>query len=137
MADGAELFTEASVVRVFVDLLGLAVGGCGCVVPIYCFTPNHCHVMLQGETEQSDLWKAMVAFKQRTGYWLSTNRPGLRWQKDFYDHIIRSTEDVVAHARYIAENPVRRGLVAEWRKYPFTGAIGVNLQEVLDGVAWL
>lgn len=46
----------------------------------------------------------------------------LFWQKDYYDHIIRRPEDVQKHVRYILDNPVRKGLVDDWKKYPFKGS---------------
>jgi hypothetical protein len=33
----------------------------------------------------------------------------LAWQKDFYDHIIRETEDYGGQVRYLLRNPVQRG----------------------------
>jgi len=65
------------------------------------------------------------------GLLLKQNRPSVRWQKDFYDHIIRKSEDLGAQVRYIAMNPVRKELVQMWHKYPFTGAFGVDLEKVM------
>jgi REP-associated tyrosine transposase len=97
--------------------------------------PEHLHVTLQGLDDASDAWAAMVKFKQLTGYWFSQNTPSVRWQGDFHDHIIRADEDFAAHVCYTAENPVRRGLVREWLRYPFTGAIGVDLESLLADIA--
>ena len=84
---------------------------------------NHMHMMLAGLREDSDLWAAVSLFKQKCGFHGVRLFPGLRLQKDFYDHIIRKDEDVAKHARYIAANPVRGGLVDEWDAYPYTYAI--------------
>ena len=51
--------------------------------------------------------------------------------QDFYDHIIRADEDLGAQIRYVADNPVRRGLVKSWQEYPFTGALGIDLATVM------
>ncbi len=106
-----------------------------CLAPVYCFMPDHLHVLLQGGDEEADLWKVVVEFKQRTGYWLSLNVPGVSWQKGFFDHIIRRSEDLAAHVRYILDNPCRKALVSQWQDYPFKGAIGYELEDVLDGIA--
>jgi putative transposase len=125
------LFRDAEVVAVFEQKLAQAARKHACTVPVYCFMPDHLHLMLWGRTATSDTWRAMVAFKQQTGYWLSQHRPRVRWQKDFYDHIVRSREDWRAQVRYIVANPVRAGLVAHWQAYPHTGAIGHDLSRIV------
>ncbi|GIV61894.1 MAG: hypothetical protein KatS3mg044_0760 [Rhodothermaceae bacterium] len=88
--------------------------------------------MLHGLDHQADLWQAVVSFKQYTGYWFASQGFPFRWQKGFYDHILRSDEDWKKQVRYIANNPVRAGIVEGWDQYPFTGAIGYDLLTVLD-----
>ena len=65
---------------------------------------------------------------------MSENEPGVRWQKDFYDHVIRTHEDIAAQVRYILDNPVRKGLVSSWEDYPFKGSVGCKLDDVLNGI---
>jgi REP element-mobilizing transposase RayT len=83
--------------------------------------PDHLHVILAGRADDADAWRAMVDFKQQTGFWLAGNRPSIEWQKDFYDHVIRSDESLDVQVRYVIENPVRAGLVADWTAYTRTG----------------
>ena len=92
-----------------------------CELTAWCLMPDHLHVLLFGRSPEADTWKAIVDFKQQTGYWLKTNRPGIVWQRDFYDHVIRSDESLERHARYILENPMRAGLVVDWTDHPRTG----------------
>ncbi len=96
--------------------------------------PDHLHLLIQGTSDESDVWKAVVSFKQRTGFWLATNRPAIRWQKDFYDHVIRTNEKLAVQARYLLDNPVRKGLARSWEDYPYKGAIGYALDDVLNGI---
>ncbi len=42
------------------------------------------------------------------------------WQINYYDHVLRSDEATEKVARYILENPVRKGLVEDFRNYPFS-----------------
>jgi len=98
---------------------------------VYIFMPDHFHAIIEGKTPESDLWKAMVLFKQKTGYWLSKNNINGEWQKDFYDHIYRREEDLVRHIGYILENPVRKGLVRNWRDYPYKGSLDFSLDELI------
>lgn len=105
----------------------------GAAIPAWCLMPDHLHVILFGRSASAHGWNAMAAFKQQSGIWLVGNRPAVAWQKDFYDHIIRSHESLEVHARYIAGNPVRAGLVAHWRDYPCTGGTLVELLRAADG----
>ncbi|CUU10830.1 Transposase IS200 like [Candidatus Kryptobacter tengchongensis] len=93
--------------------------------------PDHLHLVLEGNSEEADLWKAIVYFKQKTGYWLSRNGWDAKWQKDFYDHILRKDEDLKKHIRYILENPVRKGLTNDWMNYEFKGSIDYDLSDIL------
>jgi putative transposase len=130
-------FLDGAVVAHFREVLGKAAQKNRCAVPIFCFMPDHLHVILQGLDDSADTWRAMVDFKQQTGFWFARNRPQDAWQKDFYDHIIRADEDLGAQIRYIADNPVRWGLVRIWSDHPFTGAIGMELHHVLADAATL
>ncbi len=105
-----------------------------CIVPAFCFMPDHVHIVLYGAGPDADLWKGMVLFKQLTGYWLSQHCPGASWQKDFHDHILRQDDDVAAHVRYVLDNPCRKGIVANWEDYPNKGAIGWKLEDVVAGL---
>lgn len=62
---------------------------------------------------------------------MSMNKSGMKWQKDFYDHIIRTKEDMVTQVKYILDNPVRKRLVSSWEEYPFKGSIGCNVEDFL------
>ena len=79
VADAHPLFTDAGVVEVFVALLRSTAERHGCVVVIYCFMPEHLHVMLHGWQESADTWQTMVEFKQRSSFWLKQHRPGVTW----------------------------------------------------------
>ena len=135
--DGKALFTDALAVRACVEGLRLASNHFECTVPIYCFMPDHLHLLLRGTSFEAHAWAAMASFKQRSGFWIAANRPELSWQKDYWDHIVRRDEDVRAQIRYIADNPVRRGLATEWDEYRFTGSIGHDVHELVEGAGGL
>jgi len=104
-----------------------------CGAHIFLFMPDHCHLLIQGKTDRSDLFGFMKDFKQRSGYWLSKRSlkaaAAGKWQKDFYDHILRKDEDINEQVRYILENPVRKGLLDNWKDYPFKGSTEYNFDE--------
>jgi len=45
------------------------------------------------------------------------------WQSGFFDHVLRSDESYQAKRLYIADNPVRAGLVTESKYWPYQGDI--------------
>ena len=127
---------ETVLVSAMVERLAAAVAWHGCNAPIYCFMPDHLHVLMLGETDASDAKAAMDRFKASTGWWLYRNRPELHWQKDYWDHIVRAREGWETQARYIAGNPVRAGLVADPFDYSFTGSIGYDVREIILDAHW-
>jgi hypothetical protein len=44
---------------------------------------------------------------------------GIEWQRDFFEHRLRSDESWREKANYILANPVRKGLVAEISQWPY------------------
>jgi hypothetical protein len=50
------------------------------------------------------------AINQRMG------RHGAVWQEESFDHVLRSSEGLDAKI-YVLQNPVRSGLVSNWRAY--------------------
>ena len=124
LVSGGEPIHLPRVAQALLDVLTAAAIKHSCSVPIYCIMPDHVHMILQGTDGKADTWRAMVAFKQRSGFWLARHLSGTRWQKDFYDHILRSEEEARDALVYIVANPLRAGLVLDPAEYPFTGSIG-------------
>lgn len=104
------LFTAARVVESFVAILGEEIAKHRCRVPVYCFMPDHLHLMVQGLEEDSDLLTPMDRLKLRGGILRGMLKLPGKLQSNYYDHIVRSSEDWRHQARYIALNPVRAGL---------------------------
>ena len=47
------------------------------------------------------------------------------WEKDFFDHVMRSAESYEEKWLYVRENPVRAGLVKHWQDWPYQGEIHI------------
>lgn len=105
-----------------------------CEIPIYCFMPDHLHLMVRGKLEHSNTKAVVDRFKFRTGFWLHTQGLKERLQSSYYDHIIRGSEDWRNQAQYIALNPVRAGLTDDLFDYPHTGCIGMDRTEMLQDI---
>lgn len=48
------------------------------------------------------------------------HRCGTVWQQESFDHVLRSSESLDAKVNYVLQNPVRKGLVKNWRDYKWT-----------------
>ncbi|MBL7958819.1 transposase [bacterium] len=131
--DRFPVFVNSNVVIQFSDTLISEATDNNCDALIYLFMPDHLHVILKGKTENAQPLKAMNKFKQKTGYWFSQNAKQIQWQKSYYDHLIRNEEGVMTQVRYILDNPVRKGIVADWSDYPFKGSTVFNFnKELID-----
>jgi REP element-mobilizing transposase RayT len=87
----------------------------------YVLMPDHLHVLLKGSAE-SNLSSLTKRFKQETGFWFKAKSKGQQlWQKSYHDHVLRREEDLHEVALYIAANPVRAALAADWEGYPHWG----------------
>ena len=78
----------------------------------WCVMPNHVHVVLRsfpGQQLASNLhsWKSFTAKEANR----ILRRQGTFWQREYYDHLIRNDNELRRALRYIAENPVKAGLV--------------------------
>lgn len=103
-----------------------------CLADVYLFMPDHGHVIITA-AEDGNAASAMKLFKQRTGFWFSQMGMPFRWQKDYFDRVIRSEEEYRRQVRYILNNPVKAGLSIDWRDYPYKGSMRWDLSE-WDGV---
>ena len=74
--------------------------------------PDHVHWLLQLQGAQS-LARVVRLFKGRVARKINQmmTRSGTFWQRSYYDHGIRTDEDLRAVARYLVANPLRKGLV--------------------------
>jgi REP element-mobilizing transposase RayT len=89
--------------------------------------PDHAHLLI-GVGSGADLCRLVGSWKSRCFLARRVAGNSTRfWQRSFYDHAIRGDEDLLAAARYVLENPVRAGLVKDYREYPLTGSFEFDL----------
>jgi len=79
---------------------------------LFLVMPDHLHMLLSFPEEQTfrKLIFSWKSFTARTG--------GFLWQRDFFDHRLRSDESFEEKATYIRMNPVRAGLVGQLGEWP-------------------
>jgi putative transposase len=122
------VFVEPEVVQTHIEFLRLAASQASCLVPLFCFMPDHTHILIKGFCAESDMRLTMIKFKALSGAWLRREqRPG--WQETFHDRILRADE-WLPHARYIAMNPVRAGIVEDYSDYPYLGSLHGRVNDV-------
>ncbi len=121
-------FRDRSVATAMEHILREAVAHYECELEIYVLMPDHLHVIVSTPRLTGDPLSAMKRFKQRSNYWLARHCPGIRWQKDFYDRIVRTSSELMNHMRYVINNPVRAGLVDTWRAYRYLGSTVHDLE---------
>ncbi|MCJ7554488.1 MAG: transposase [Ignavibacteriaceae bacterium] len=127
--DRKELFNQSEIFNTFESQLIIELKKYECDSYIYLFMPDHVHLLLSGKNHNFDIKKCLDRFKQKTGYWLYNQLPEYKWQKDYYDHILRKDEDLIVQTKYILNNPVRAGIVDYWKKYKMKGSTVYNLAE--------
>jgi len=96
-------------------------GAAGFQILAYCFMPDHVHLLVESESETADLRRFMNVWKQRTAFNYARRGGGRLWQVGYFDHVLRSDEDLGRHILYILGNPVRAGLTQTIGEYPFAG----------------
>ena len=91
--------------------------------------PDHVHLLLtvHGDTTVE---KAMQLVKGRFSYRLSheLGYKGEVWQRGFSEVQVMGRENFETHRKYIAENPVKAGLVDSPENYPFCYAYLASLK---------
>ena len=125
------LFGDPKLLGELVAILETQLSRYDCIAPIYCFMPDHLHTVIRGRSDAARPSRAFMAFKHVSGYLMGSRGLEARWQKSYYDHIVRQGEDLHVQMWYVAMNPVRKALAASPYAFPGVGAIGVDLQDSL------
>jgi putative DNA methylase len=89
----------------------------------WCIMPNHVHAMIETKPDRdlSDLlhsWKSYSAHQANK----LLGRSGAFWQREYFDRFIRDGSHYENAMRYIADNPVKAGLVHSADEWPRSSA---------------
>jgi len=120
--DKQKYFTNEKLAKMFCEVLISAAKEFKNKVYAYCVMPDHVHILLEPSVEMG-IVEFVKCVKGRYRTWCRKNGMEIEFQKSFYDHVLRKEEDVLQVARYILENPIRRGLANELGEYPFGGSL--------------
>ncbi|HET9176948.1 MAG TPA: transposase [Terriglobia bacterium] len=121
-AGGRSAFSGGGLVELLLDLLRRQCHASSFDLHAYCFMPDHVHLELAGQSDDSDLIQLLHDFKGVAT--ALARRLGVRklWERGFYDHILRENDDHNAVAWYIFNNPGRKGLTQDARDWPHSGS---------------
>jgi len=90
----------------------------------YVLMPDHTHFFVAFTPKSPTLSMWMKSWKNALSKTLRRmNILSPHWEKDFFDHVMRSRESYEQKWLYVRENPVRAGLVKRWEDWPYQGEI--------------
>ena len=127
----APLFADPRLARVVADEIASAERTGRTGSHAWMIMPDHVHWLF--ELRSGTLARHMQAFKSRSAIAINRLR-GQRtpvWQSGYYDHRLRSSEDLLDQVRYIVANPLRKGLVERIEQYPHWACTCVASQQDL------
>jgi REP element-mobilizing transposase RayT len=90
----------------------------------YVLMPDHVHLFAAFGSKPVSLSMWMKSLKNALSKSLRRqNIAAPHWQKDFFDHVLRSEESYAEKWQYVLDNPVRKGLVKQASDWPYQGEI--------------
>ena len=121
--DRRAILNNKAVHRQFVEFAN-AGEKCGAWIGAYVIMPDHLHAFVDVDDERLMLARWMKSLKNTLSKTLGHNHVAApHWQKGYFDHVLRSEESYAEKWHYARENPVRAGLVKDWRDWPYLGEI--------------
>ncbi len=86
----------------------------------YTFMPDHLHLVISVHGDKSiiDFVKRFKGNSTQKSHQFGFE--GRIYQNRFYDHFIRKEEGLNNAITYVLNNPVRKNIVEDWKKYPFS-----------------
>ena len=118
--DGRKVFTAPTTVQPVFDCLDWLSKNRWIELHCCMVMPDHVHFVFRLVGKRT-LSQVMKSFKQFTARRLN-QQAGTRgpvWQRQFYDHLVRSDESLREIVRYCWFNPVRAGLAKDPKDYPY------------------
>ncbi|OFX27155.1 MAG: hypothetical protein A2033_04085 [Bacteroidetes bacterium GWA2_31_9] len=89
----------------------------------YCIMPNHIHYIIDTDnfTYQPlyKIQKSINNFSSREANKI-LERTGQFWHHESYDHIIKTQNELADTISYVINNPVKAGLVKDWKEWKHT-----------------
>ena len=97
----------------------------GWIIGRYVVMPDHVHFFCAPKRDVCKLDRFVGSWKEWTAKF-AHRQMGLvlpLWQEEFFDHVLRSSENYDQKWEYVRSNPVRAGLVAAVEDWPYQGEL--------------
>ena len=126
------LFADAEIVELALRQVERASIQTAFEILVYCFMPDHLHLVVRGRLDTSDAKTFFKLAKQYSGYYFSKENQRKRlWQRYCHDRILRDSVELLRRIRYVVGNPVAGGLVDRAEDYAFLGSFRWTREELL------
>lgn len=120
-------FADPNLAAAIIDALLWRKERYGWTLYCYCLMPDHLHFLVRlapgvrSADNPGNVLDQIAQFKSYTTsqVWWKRSGKGPLWQKSSYDEVIRYLDSPESAARYVVNNPVRKGLVQHWEEYPY------------------
>ena len=130
----AQMFVEPSRVEIVLKQILRAAADEGFEIIAYCFIPDHLHLLIEARTDASNALGFISRAKQLSAYYYKRTFGQVLWQRYGFERVLRNDEQTLVVARYILENPLRRGMAARIEDYPFVGSTLYTVSEILEAI---
>jgi putative transposase len=117
-------FVEEAVCRAILESLEFARAHYDILCVGYVLMPDHLHAVLCQSAEDFGVAKMMESFKKFTSRKLrpACYKGTTLWREHYNDMVVPGAEALQVKLKYIHENPLRRGLVADATEYRWSSA---------------
>ena len=89
---------------------------------VYCFMPDHLHLIASGCAEEADVRRFIRRAKQYSGFEFKRAFGTRLWQRYGFERVIRDDMELAWTIGYVVGNPVRAGLVSHPSLHPHLGS---------------
>lgn len=130
--DRQQTLTQESVVGILVEEWRAARDRYGWSVGRYVVMPDHVHFFCAPEPDAKQLSQFIGGWKTWTSRRIHkllrpqpTAAATALWQREFFDHLLRSSMSYDEKWNYVRDNPVRAGLVGAAENWPYAGELEI------------
>jgi len=123
--DRRKLLAQEAVHEILCRHWAKSLGLYGWAIGSYVIMPDHVHFFCTDAAGTTPLSRLVGAWKQWSAKEICRifEIEAPLWQKEFFDHLIRSGESYSEKWDYVRQNPVRAGLVARADDWNYSGHI--------------
>ena len=117
--DRATAFNHFETANLFCQQLKINEMNTYCHWVTWVLMPDHFHGLVR--ITDTPITKVIQDLKGRSAFLINKqlSKKGKFWQSQFYDHAIRSDENLKDISRYIVANPLRKNIVTNIKDYPY------------------